>query len=95
MAKQTNMDIRNNPSATVPIMEFMVPVSEFDMDIKKGQRGRLDIPVEIVDVSDGMVTFRKTDSISAPGTFHDETVNEMRSRLQKDEKIQDEDAAGE
>lgn len=95
MAKQTNMDIRKNPTATVPIMEFMIPVSEIDMSLKEGQRGTLRIPVEIVAVSDGMVTFRKSDSISAEGTFHDETVNEMRDRLVKDQKISDEDTAGE
>ena len=87
---QTNMDIKKNPTATVPVMEFSVPVSEIDMSLKVGQRGRLDIPVEIIAVNDGMVTFRKTDAVNAQGTFHDETVNEMRSRLLKDEKITEE-----
>lgn len=87
---QTNMDIKKNPTATVPVMEFMVPVSEIDMSLKEGQRGTLSIPVEIIAVGDGMVTFRKTDSITASGTFHDETVNEMRGRLLQDEKIKEE-----
>ena len=87
---QTNMDIKKNPTATVPVMEFSVPISEIDMSLKVGQRGKLDIPVEIIAVNDGMVTFRKTDSVTASGTFHDETVNELRTRLLADEKIKEE-----
>ena len=87
MPKQTNMDIRKNPTATVPIMEFMVPISEMDMELKEGERGQLNVPVEVVSISDGMVTFRKMDSITAEGTFHRETTNEMRDRLLRDQKI--------
>jgi hypothetical protein len=89
------MDIRKNPTATVPVMEFMVPVSELDMELKEGERGKLLIPVEIVAVSDGMVTFRKMDSITAQGTFRRETSNEMRQRLLKDEPIKEDDVEGE
>ena len=91
MAKQTNMDVRRNPSATTPIMEFMVPVSEIDMDLKVGERGNLRIPVEIVAVSDGMVTFRKVNSITSEGTFRPETTNEMRSRLLEQEPIKEDE----
>lgn len=91
MAKQTNMDIKRNPNATAPVFEFMIPSSEFDVDAKVGERGNLTIPVEIVAQSDGMVTFRKVDSISSVGTFRSETSNEMRERLLKSEPITEEE----
>lgn len=90
MAKQTNMDTKANPTATTPIMEFMVPVSELDMELKTGERGKLLIPVEVVALSDGMVTFRKMNSITAEGTFRKETTNEMRTRLLDADKITEE-----
>lgn len=90
MAKQTNMDTKANPTATTPIMEFMVPVSELDMELKEGERGKLLVPVEVVAVSDGMVTFRKMSSITAEGTFRKETLNEMRTRLEDQDKITEE-----
>jgi hypothetical protein len=86
---QTNMDIKKNPNATVPVMEFMIPISEFDMEVKAGERGKIILPIEVVAVNDGMITFRKMDSITAHGTFHKETVNEMRERLMKDEPIEE------
>ena len=95
MPKQTNMDTKNNPTATVPIMEFMVPVSELDMELKEGERGKLLIPVEVVALSDGMVTFRKMKSITAEGTFRRETTNEMRERLLEAEPIKEDDVEGE
>lgn len=95
MPKQTNMDVRKNPMATVPIMEFMVPVSELDMELKEGERGKLLIPVEVVALGDGMVTFRKMKSITAAGTFRRETTNEMRERLLEAEPIKEDDVEGE
>lgn len=90
MPKQTNMDVRKNPTATVPVMEFMVPISELDMELKEGERGKLLVPVEVVAISDGMVTFRKMNSITAEGTFRRETTNEMRTRLMDQDKITEE-----
>lgn len=87
---QTNMDVKGNPNATVPIMEFMVPMSEMAMSLKEGERGKLLVPVEVVAINDGMVTFRKMNSITAEGTFRRETANEMRTRLLQDEKIKEE-----
>ena len=86
----TNMDTKANPSATTPIMEFMVPKAEIDMELAQGERGKLLIPVEVVAISDGMVTFRKMDNLTAQGTFRRETTNEMRDRLIKDQKIKEE-----
>jgi hypothetical protein len=84
------MDVKGNPNATVPIMEFMVPMSEMAMSLKEGERGKLLVPVEVVAINDGMVTFRKMNSITAEGTFRRETANEMRTRLLQDEKIKEE-----
>lgn len=95
MPKQTNMDTKKNPTATVPVMEFMVPVSELDMELKAGERGKLLIPVEVVAVNDGMVTFRKMKSITAEGTFRRETTNEMRERLLEAEPIKEDEVRGE
>lgn len=94
MAKQTNMDTKANPTATTPIMEFMVPISELDMELSEGERGKLLIPVEVVAVNDGMVTFRKMKSITAEGTFRRETTNEMRERL-LNEPIKEDEVEGE
>lgn len=87
---QTNMDIKGNPSATAPVMEFMVPKAEFDMEVSIGDRGKLLVPVEVVAISDGMMTFRKMDNLTAQGTFRKETTSEMRDRLLKDQKITEE-----
>jgi hypothetical protein len=89
------MDVKKNPTATVPVMEFMVPISELDMELKAGERGKLLIPVEVVAVNDGMVTFRKMKSITVEGTFRRETTNEMRERLLEAEPIKEDDVEGE
>ena|SRR3990172_6162752 len=78
---QTNMDIRKNPDATVPIFEFTLPKSEVDADMRVGQVGEVRIPVEVVSIVDSAVTFRKTGTASTEITFREPTVNEMRSTM--------------
>lgn len=82
---QTNMDTKKNPTATVPVMEFMLPMSEVDASLSTGQLGSILIPVEVVSVSDGMVTFRKNAAVSTEGNFRSETTAEMRERILKEQ----------
>lgn len=79
---QTNMDIKNNKEATAPIMEFMLPKSEVDADLKVGQHGKITIDVEVISIGDGMISFRK-ESNAVAGRFSEETIPEMRGRIIK------------
>ncbi|MGD9724881.1 MAG: hypothetical protein AB7V39_00535 [Nitrospiraceae bacterium] len=77
---QTNMDVKKNPNATAPVLEFILSESEVDDNLKVGQHGSLNIPVEVVSVGDGMYTFRKTEKAVSAG-FKEETLDEERARL--------------
>jgi hypothetical protein len=92
---QTNMNIKKHPNATTPVMEFMIPLSEFGMEVAPGDRGNLNIPVEVMAIADDMITFRKMDSITTQGTFRKETANDMRERLLKDAPITDDNEPSE
>lgn len=83
MSKQTQMKGKDTPE-----MEFLLSESEVDAPLKVGDVGSISIPVVIVAINDGMVTFRKTDNISIEGGFRKETLDEMRQRIisEQDEK---------
>lgn len=76
----TNMDVNKNKTATVPVLEFRLPVSEVDAPLKMGQAGNIVIPVEVVEVSDGMIMFRKIGKAEADD-FHEEPLSKMRERI--------------
>ena len=82
---ETNMDIRKNPDATAPVLEFSLPKHEIDTDLAVGEFGEVILPVEVVAVSGSMVTFRKTKSARADATFHDESLTQMRDRMTANE----------
>lgn len=84
MSKQTDMgkcmcDCCDMKGA--PVMEFMLPESEVDREISVGDIGTVAIPVVVVAINDGMVTFRKTDKVNVEGGFRKETLDEMRKRI--------------
>lgn len=76
----TNMDIKKNKTATAPILEFSLPISEVDAILKIEDEGILRIPVEVVDVSNGMITFRKDGKVMAE-EFREEKLESMRERI--------------
>lgn len=81
MASNTNMDNKANPTATVPILEFSLPKSEFDTDIAVGDSGDIMIPVEVIEVTKDRVSFRKDGKAEACGDFKPETMDDMRERI--------------
>lgn len=76
----TNMDTKNNDEVTVPVLEFRLPKSEFDSPLQVGDNGHVIIPVNILEVSDGMVTLRKNGPVKTL-EFKEETVESMRERM--------------
>lgn len=81
MANDTNMDIRKNPNATVPVFDFMLPASEVQITAEMGETGTLMVPVEIVAKSDTAFTFRKIGKVTAEGDFKPESVGSMRKKI--------------
>lgn len=76
MSKQTKMD-----GSDSPLMEFNIPESEIDAPVEIGDIGTIVVPVVVVASNDGMVTFRKTNTVSIEGGFRKETLDEMRKRI--------------
>lgn len=84
----TNMDPSNKPNATVPVLEFLIPKSEIDGELKKDSYGRLNLYVRVVDDTGDRYMFRKEGDASQESTFHDETVNDLRDRIKREGKIE-------
>lgn len=81
MPNDVNMDNKGNPNATVPVMEFTIPLSEVDADVAVGEKGVLMVPCEVISKTASTLTFRKSGPVTAEGEFRPETTSEMRTRL--------------
>jgi hypothetical protein len=84
----TNMDTNKNKEATAPVFEFSLPKSEMDTPLQVGDNGHVIIPVNVLEISDGMVTLRKNGPVKTLD-FKEETVESMRERMGvvKDEEM--------
>ena len=89
-----NMSPSDNKDTTTVVSEFQLPVSEIDAQLKVGERGKLVLPVEVVAVTDGSITFRKIKSATIEGGFRPETLDDMKLRIQ-DQQEEDTDEDGE
>ena len=89
-----NMDPQDRSNSTTVVSEFQLPVSEVDAQLKVGERGKLVLPVEVVAVTDGSITFRKVKSATIEGGFRPETLDDMKMRI-KDQQEDDTDEDGE
>lgn len=76
----TNLDLMNNKDKTVPVLEMRIPISELDIELDVGDTGTLLIPVQVVDISDKMATFRKVGKIAAEN-FAKESLDELRKKI--------------
>lgn len=76
----TNMDTKKNQEATEPVLEFRLPKSEVDSPVAVGDNGHVIIPVNVLDMSDGMITFRKNGPVKCLD-FKEETIESMRERI--------------
>lgn len=81
MPSNTNMDNKANPNATVPILEFSLPISEVDADLTIGDEGEIRIPVEVIEVTSDRVSFRKDGKAEVFGDFKPETLDNMKERI--------------
>ena len=54
--------------------EFELPIHEISENVIEGEVGKLLLPVEVIRVYDGMVTFKKVGQASAPNQFHKKTT---------------------
>lgn len=75
-----NMNSKQFPNATAPILEFVLPKHEIGQDLKVGQLGEVTIPVEVVAISEDTISFRKAKAAKAT-TFKDESLDDMRNRI--------------
>lgn len=76
----TNMDVNKNKETTVPIFEFSLPKSEVDSPVAVNDNGHVIIPVQVLEISDGTITFRKNGPVKTLD-FKEETVESMRERI--------------
>lgn len=63
------------------IEEFNMSESEVDQELQVGEIGTITIPVVVVAIEKGQVTFRKADKAHIDGGFRKETLDEMRERI--------------
>ena len=74
----TNMDLNKPSKQDGPQLEFTLPIDEIKESIEVGQIGVVMIPVEVTQVKDGMVSFRKRGKASSQSKFHESNASEMR-----------------
>ena len=78
---ETNMNTRENPNATEPVMEFSLPSGEVDAELEVGEFGSIIVPVEVISKAKGKYTFRKTSSARTEGGFRKESLPDMKKRI--------------
>lgn len=82
-----NMDLKKkNPNPDGPQLEFTLPYGEISERVEVGDFGNVIIPVEVTQVQDGMISFRKRGKASSQAGFEKATVDEMREELPKAER---------
>ena len=82
MADNTNMDLNKEDPKDGPNLEFTLPFNELLDQFKAGETGKVVIPVEVTQVTDKMVSFRKNGESEVLGNFRTKTVSEMRESLE-------------
>jgi len=80
MSSHTNMDNKNNPTSTVPEFEFTLPMTEIDEPGQVGDIGNITIPIEIVEVTQDSMTFRKRSHVEL-SQLRKGTMKEMEDHL--------------
>lgn len=88
----TNMDLRRPSNADGPQLEFTLPLNEIDESLEVGQRGEVTIPVEITEVGQTHVSFRKVGKASSPMSFKDESLSAMEARINEDSEDSEDDS---
>lgn len=86
MSQTINMDHSKQTNSNVPQLEFTLPINEVKESVEVGQRGNVTIPVEVIEVSDGMISFRKSGKATSQGGFTQATASDMREDLPKAER---------
>jgi len=61
--------------------QFNMSESEVDQELKVGEIGTITIPVVVVSIEKGQVTFRKAAKAHVDAGFRKETLDEMRERI--------------
>jgi len=83
----TNMDLNNKkPKQDGPQLEFTLPYGEVNERVEVGDYGTVMIPVEVTQVNDGMISFRKRGKASSQAGFEKATPDQMREELPKAER---------
>lgn len=83
----TNMDLsKKDTNPDGPQLEFTLPMAEVNERVEVGEYGSVIIPVEVTQVSEGMISFRKSGKASSQAGFTKATVEQMREKLPKAER---------
>lgn len=77
----TNMDLSKKGSADGPQLEFTLPMSEILEVLQVGDVGKIIIPVEVTQVREGMVSFRKSGKAESPYEFSRASAADIRKTL--------------
>lgn len=76
----TNMDLKKKASPDGPQLEFTLPLNDLQIDLEVGQKGEVIIPVEVTQLADGMVSFRKTGKAKS-GEFRSASLSDMEDDI--------------
>jgi hypothetical protein len=81
MAQSIKLDAKmGDGDANIPDTVMILPVSEIGQDVEVGQHGVVSIPVEVIQVKDGMVSLRKAKPASSD-SWRQKSLADMESEI--------------
>lgn len=81
MAQNTNMDLKKEASNDGPQLEFTLPMNEVKESLSVGDKGKVMIPVEVTQVQDGMISFRKIGMAESQSNFRELSLEEEKKDI--------------
>lgn len=80
MADNLNMDLENQSKKDGPQLEFTLPIDDVGQDLQVGQKGEIRLPVEVTQVKEGMISFRKRGTASGTN-FRQASLQDLENEL--------------
>jgi hypothetical protein len=77
----TNMDMSKKGHMDGPQLEFTLPMSEIMEVLQVGDVGKVMIPVEVTQVKEGMISFRKSGKAESPYEFSRASAADIRKSM--------------
>lgn len=66
--------------------EFWLPLYEVKEELKIGETGSVNIPVEVMEIKGALVRFKKAGESNSPAPFSSSTIKDLRNKLPKAER---------